>query len=139
MIQQIVVGFADADTARDATREAANLAFQLRAKLHIVSAVDDDTTETLTVGTDRFDFSASEHVNGLVNEFMTGLGLGIEYTVEVREGSPGTIIIDAAERVKADLIVVGNVRMQGVGRLLGSVGNHVTHHAPCSVMIVKTV
>ena len=39
----------------------------------------------------------------------------------------------------ADLIVVGNVRMQGFGRVLGSVGNDVLSHAPCSVLIVKTV
>ena len=44
-----------------------------------------------------------------------------------------------AELVDADLIVVGNVRMQGLGRVLGSVGNDVAHSAPCSVLIVKTV
>jgi nucleotide-binding universal stress UspA family protein len=37
------------------------------------------------------------------------------------------------------LIVVGNVRMQGLGRVLGSVGSDVLHQAPCSVLIVKTV
>ena len=39
----------------------------------------------------------------------------------------------------ADVIVVGNRRMQGVGRLLGSVANEVAHNAPCDVFIVKTV
>jgi nucleotide-binding universal stress UspA family protein len=36
------------------------------------------------------------------------------------------------------MIVVGNRRMQGLGRLLGSVANDVAHHAPCDVHIVKT-
>ena len=37
------------------------------------------------------------------------------------------------------MIIVGNRRMQGMGRLLGSVANEVAHNAPCDVLIVKTV
>jgi hypothetical protein len=43
------------------------------------------------------------------------------------------VLLEVAEQVKADLIVVGNVRMQGLGRVLGSVGNEVLRSAPCSV------
>ncbi len=42
-------------------------------------------------------------------------------------------------RRSADLIVVGNKGMTGAKRfLLGSVPNKVSHHAPCSVMIIRT-
>jgi nucleotide-binding universal stress UspA family protein len=34
--------------------------------------------------------------------------------------------------------VLGNRRMQGAGRILGSVANSVAHHAPCDVYVVKT-
>ena len=38
-----------------------------------------------------------------------------------------------------DLVVVGNKGMTGARRfLLGSVPNNISHHAPCSVLIVKT-
>ena len=44
-----------------------------------------------------------------------------------------------AEENGADLIVVGNKGMTGARRyLLGSVPNNVSHHAPCSVIIVRT-
>ena len=44
-----------------------------------------------------------------------------------------------AEEKHADLIVVGNKGMTGAKRfLLGSVPNKVSHHAPCSVMIIRT-
>ena len=49
------------------------------------------------------------------------------------------MILDAAAQFEASIIFVGNVRMQGAGRLLGSVANHLAHHAPCDVFIVKTV
>ena len=40
--------------------------------------------------------------------------------------------------VDADLIVVGNKRMKGAARLLGSVPNRVAHKAPSSVLIART-
>ena len=55
------------------------------------------------------------------------------------EGEPAEAILDAAEKTEADLIVVGNKGMTGARRfLLGSVPNNVSHHAPCSVLIVRT-
>ena len=56
-----------------------------------------------------------------------------------REGDPADAILDVAEEEKADLIVVGNKGMTGAKRfLLGSVPNKISHHAPCSVLIVRT-
>jgi nucleotide-binding universal stress UspA family protein len=56
-----------------------------------------------------------------------------------REGDPADAILDVAEELAAELIVVGNKGMTGAKRfLLGSVPNRVSHHAPCSVMIVRT-
>ena len=54
-------------------------------------------------------------------------------------GRPADAILDVAEEKDADLIVVGNKGMTGAKRfLLGSVPNKVSHHAPCSVMIIRT-
>jgi protein-tyrosine phosphatase len=48
-------------------------------------------------------------------------------------------ILDVAEEQDADLIVIGNKGMTGAKRfLLGSVPNKVSHHAPCSVLIIRT-
>ena len=48
------------------------------------------------------------------------------------------MILAEAEKVSADLIVVGSKRMTGIARVLGSVANDVAHHAPCSVYVAKT-
>ena len=54
-------------------------------------------------------------------------------------GDPAEAILRLAEQRGADLVVVGSKGMSGVGRfLLGSVPNKVSHHAPCSVLIVRT-
>jgi nucleotide-binding universal stress UspA family protein len=64
---------------------------------------------------------------------------GLDVEIHAREGDPADAILDVAEEERADLIVVGNKGMTGAKRfLLGSVPNKVSHHAPCSVMIIRT-
>jgi nucleotide-binding universal stress UspA family protein len=65
---------------------------------------------------------------------------GCEETVPVvRMGKPGDCICELADELEADLIVVGRKDRSGLEELLlGSVTNHVVHHAPCSVLIVQT-
>jgi nucleotide-binding universal stress UspA family protein len=54
-------------------------------------------------------------------------------------GDAADAILDVAEEQQCDLIVVGNKGMTGAKRfLLGSVPNKISHHAPCSVLIVRT-
>jgi nucleotide-binding universal stress UspA family protein len=63
---------------------------------------------------------------------------GIRVETLVREGDPGSEIIQEAESWPADLIVVGSHGHQGLKRLLlGSVAHYVTNHAPCSIEIVR--
>jgi nucleotide-binding universal stress UspA family protein len=53
------------------------------------------------------------------------------------EGHPAGVLLDAA--AGADLLVVGSRGLGGFARmLLGSVGQEVTHHAPCPTVIVPT-
>lgn len=62
------------------------------------------------------------------------------YRVEtaIEEAEPRTGIVDYAERVKAELIMVGSHGRRGLPRLLlGSVSEYVARHAGCSVEIVR--
>ena len=46
-------------------------------------------------------------------------------------------ITDLAKSWDADLIVIGSHGRKGIGELiLGSVSNYVSHHVPCSVLLV---
>jgi nucleotide-binding universal stress UspA family protein len=58
---------------------------------------------------------------------------------EVLFGSPESRIVETAEAIHPDVIVLGS---HGYSRwerlLLGSVSDSVVHHAPCSVLIVRT-
>jgi nucleotide-binding universal stress UspA family protein len=65
------------------------------------------------------------------------LGAKVEEHTVPAEASEA--LISLAAHLGADLLVVGNRGMSGVRRfVLGSVPNKVSHHSPCSVMIVQT-
>lgn len=60
-------------------------------------------------------------------------------STEVLLGSPESRIVETAEEMPADLIIVGS---HGYNRwerlLLGSVSDSVVHHSPCSVLVVRS-
>jgi nucleotide-binding universal stress UspA family protein len=66
-------------------------------------------------------------------------GSDITVSTEVLFGSPDSRIVETAEDMHVDLIVIGS---HGYNRwerlLLGSVSNSVVHHAHCSVLVVRT-
>ena len=56
----------------------------------------------------------------------------------VRTGSPAFEIIDVANNLPADLIVISTHGRTGLKHvLLGSVAEHVIRHAPCPVLVVR--
>ncbi|MBV9216706.1 MAG: universal stress protein [Acidobacteria bacterium] len=57
---------------------------------------------------------------------------------DVLYGSPESRVVETAEEMGADLIVLGSHGYKSWERLLlGSVSNSVVHHAPCSVLVVR--
>jgi len=64
--------------------------------------------------------------------------LGVTPIREMAMGRPERALVSVAGRDQIDLMVVGHRGISGVQRvLLGSVNEHVAHHAPCSVLVVR--
>jgi nucleotide-binding universal stress UspA family protein len=139
MTGTIVVGVDGSETARRAAESARNMAVALNAPLLVVSAFNSDRTETIGSGSDKWIISdaadAEKAAKSIAASFSTD-GLAVTYAV-VR-GKPAEALIREASRVEASMIVVGNRRMRGLGRVLGSVANSVAHNAPCDVYIANT-
>ena len=146
MFGRIVVGTDGSETAAEAVKQAGDLAKQLGATLAIVSAFEPVPSSRLreerqqvpgdlahTVGP-REDVDAT-----LAEAAERSKEKGVDVETFARQGDPADAILDVAEEGNADLIIVGNKGMTGAKRfLLGSVPNKVSHHAPCSVLIVRT-
>jgi nucleotide-binding universal stress UspA family protein len=147
LFASIVVGTDGSDMATTAVRYAIDLARELGARLHIVSAyepVSDQRlrNERIEVPKDlQWMINPHEDVLAMLDRARAEAQLAGVEQVETfaRQGDAADAILDVAEEQRSDLIVVGNRGMTGAKRfLLGSVPNKVSHHAPCSVLIVRT-
>lgn len=146
MFTRIVVGTDGSETAGEAVRQAIDLAKLTGAQLSIVSAYAPLSERQVKEQREaapadvRYEVGPREEVNLVLDSAAAAAkGDGIEVQAHPVEGDPAEGILRVAEETKADLIVVGNKGMSGARRfLLGSVPNNVSHHAPCSVIIVRT-
>ena len=147
MFRSIVVGTDGSDTARKAVDEAIDLAKSVGAGLSIVSAYEPVSKARLreearqTPADLQWMVNPREEVDQTLTEAADVVReAGVEVEIFAREGDPADAILDVAEERGADLIIVGNKGMTGARRfLLGSVPNRVSHHAPCSVLIIRTI
>ena len=135
-----VIATDGSDTAARAAERASELARATGASIHVVCAYTSRGTVTVGRGSDVYSVSAFNQAEQIAEQQAASYRVaGITATTFVSEGKPAGVIVDEAERIDAALIVVGNRRMQGVQRVLGAVANDVVHHAPCDVLVVKTV
>jgi nucleotide-binding universal stress UspA family protein len=146
MFRSIVVGTDGSETAGKAVAAAVDLAKQIGASLDIVSAYEPVPQSRLRAESRQapedlqWMINPREDVEATLRDAAEDIEeAGVRVETFAREGDPADAILDVAEERGADLIVVGNKGMTGAKRfLLGSVPNKVSHHAPCSVLIIRT-
>ena len=135
MFQRIVVGVNRADSAVDALHRAQHLAEQFGATLHIVTAYDPAADRGRSavpspVATGRAD------AEKFLERYATTMASPVQ--THALPGKAADALLQVAEEIDADLVVVGNKGMKGIGRVLGSVPSEIAHKAKCSVLIVNT-
>ncbi len=140
MFKMIVVGTDGSATADKAVQAAAQLAREGGAALHVVTGYSGgpgmgEASGAALVDAGGLQRGAAESVG---QKAATGWAEGLSTTVHPVGDHPANAILDTAESVGADLIVVGSRGMHGARRFLGSVPNSVAHGANCAVLIVKT-
>jgi nucleotide-binding universal stress UspA family protein len=146
VFKRIVVGTDGSETAAQAVRQAIELAKVSGAQLSIVSAYAPISgrrvkgEQSQAPADVQYEIGPREDVNLILDAAAAeAKEAGLEVQTHPVEADPADAILNVAEETKADLIVVGNKGMTGARRyLLGSVPNNVSHHAPCSVIIVRT-
>ena len=144
MYKVIVVGTDGSERAAVAVKEAFALAKMSGATLHAVHVV----RPVSMMGAEQLDPAAvagafaSMHDQG--DDICARLRAeaqrhGVSAETHNLDGDPADVLIRVAQTVHADLVVVGNRGMAGIKRfVLGSVPNKVSHHCPCSLLIVNT-
>lgn len=138
-MNEIIVGVDGSATARMAAVAAAEMAAKFDRPLHIVMSMTRNTSQEVHGGG-----SERWHVDsiGVAEDLLKSLAGELKATVPVSHAvvlsDPANALCEEATRLDASIIVVGNKRVQGAARVLGSIAGDVAKRAPCNVFIVHT-
>ena len=137
-MNDIVVGADRSRRARRALLVATEIAQATGANLHVVTCVDKAKPVAMDVGSDSFHADPIAEARQVLSSLTNTLPYD-KVTTAVESGDPAKTLCAEAERLGASMIVVGNKRVQGAARVLGSVAGDVLKHAPCHVLVADTV
>lgn len=123
MYERILVGTDGSTTAAKAVDRAVQVAATTGASLTVLTAGPVERGEAVVAA------EADRHA-----------GSGVAIATKVVDADPVAALIEEARDGRFDLLVMGNKGMTGVTRFfrVGAVPNKVSHHLPCSLLIVKT-
>jgi nucleotide-binding universal stress UspA family protein len=138
----IVVGTDGSDTAAVAVRTAAILATTFGQPLHVVCCDHQrQVAESLAMASGvAVPITDASWVDEVLGDAAAQLRLSnVEVFTHRKDGNAADAILDVADEVNADLIVVGNRGIDAKSRfILGNVPSRVVHHAKCSTYVVNT-
>ena len=138
-MNEIIVGVDGSDTARKAAVAAAEMANTFNRPLHIVTSMKSHSSREVHGGGSEVWVIDSV---GVAEDLLTALAgelkakVPVTHAVVMSDVAIG--LCDEATRLNASMIVVGNKRVQGAARVLGSIAGDVAKRAPCNVLIVHT-
>lgn len=136
-MNDIVVGVDRSETAATAAKKAAAMAKAYGVNLHLVTCAHRSASVDVGVGGDRSTIDWRTDAETMLDGYKKSLGHD-SISTHVGTGDPASVLCDEARRIDASVIVVGNRRVQGVSRVLGSIATGVARHAHCDVLVVNT-
>jgi universal stress protein A len=141
--QHILAAVDLSEEARDVLAKAQRLAEEHKAKLSVCTVVKPLThvyggldMMAYTQASVNFEEEAVKQSRAQIEAEAARFGIAAD-AVHVSIGGPASQIVDTAQALGADLIVLGSHGKHGLGLLLGSTANGVLHQARCDVLTVR--
>jgi nucleotide-binding universal stress UspA family protein len=140
----IVVGTDGSDSSLRAVEKAGQIAAGSGATVVVATAYfpqSEDQRAADVLKDEGYKMSGNAPIYAILREAKERAHQAGAKTVEEKAivGAPVDALVDLAEEVKADLLVVGNVGLSTIaGRLLGSVPANVARRSKTDVLIVHT-
>jgi nucleotide-binding universal stress UspA family protein len=141
-VQKILVAVDFSEYADSVLDVAVEFAKQLSAELHLVHAFDVRiplvTPYEVAIPTAFIEEAREAAASKLAALIRKVAEDGVTATSHLSEVPAASAIVDLAEEIGADLIIMGTRGHTGLKHvLLGSVAERTLRHAPCSVLTVK--
>jgi nucleotide-binding universal stress UspA family protein len=133
-LRTIAVAYDDTPEAKAALHRAEALVLATRATIAVYTVT---APPTAVPGATGYTPAIHPEAGPIVTRAVKSVDERLAATGRALEGVPGPVIVEACEEVGADLLVAGSRGYGPVLRvLLGSVSTHLSHHAPCPVLVV---
>lgn len=145
MFRSILLSYDGSDHSKHALKTAAAIAKAFGAELHVTHTPQVDTPRVVvgafvsaldTPPTSEQITEAAEHIGAEVREQAKAEGVTVA-DYHVGRGDPASHTLSVAEKINADMIVMGRRGLGAVGALaLGSVSQAVAHRTKCACLTV---
>lgn len=128
----LLLAYDGSEPSKSALALTKKLAKEMKAKVNVVvSRVGGRTSDTK-------DIDKAELQLKFVEDALAQAGVTCQQHLLIRGLDPGEDIVDFAEEVQADFIIVGIVKTSRVGKIItGSTAQYVILNARCPVITVK--
>lgn len=129
----VLIGYVASESGERVLQDGLELARAGGAQVHLVTgfsdgpAIGDEQTPEYR--------AAKQELDAVAERVAVG---GLDVSAHVVPRAPAAAILEVADQVDPDVIVVGNYRAQGRARLLGSVASAIVAQAGCNVLVVKS-
>ncbi|NTU97527.1 MAG: universal stress protein [Chlorobiaceae bacterium] len=139
-IQTILCPVDFSDASRNALRYAKEFARNMHASVYLLNIVEPrpmavDISLNYVPVEEELEKAASDDLREILGEFSAE---GIKAECGVQIGNPSDSILDAIDRLDANLVIMGSHGKKGLSRLImGSVAETVVRKANCPVLTVK--
>lgn len=153
IMRTIITGVDSSQTALTAAEKAAELAASFDAELYVFSAysinsaVAIQTAKSGNMATKTSEAyqrlahgqaAAAQEAADSVAAILRNIWPKLQVKAYAVEGQPAEVLVQQANKLNADAIVVGNKKAQGFSRILGSISRNVAAEAKCDLYIVNT-
>lgn len=139
-IKKILSAHDGSKTSDKALKKAVELAVSLNASLTVLSVIPElYLTELSDLDRQRIMTAMTEETRAAMERIRVSLAAKpVETKTIMRQGLPAEKILETAQKMKVDLLVVGSHGRHGARKfLLGSVSSKVVDYATCPVLVVK--
>ena len=139
----ILVAVDTTDEAEDVIRAARDISMEKNSTISAVTVIRPMADFYINLYTtleesagNGIEARAVERATAWLSDLVERFGIDAS-AVNVIIGTPAVEIRQLAEKIGADLVVLGTHGRHGLGLMLGSTANAVLHGAPCDVLAVK--
>ncbi len=123
-VQKIMIGYDGSESSERALELAIDLAKQCDAEIHLVFVVNEPTGMMNPIPDEVYQSLVNIGERTLLNAIQQVKKQFLKYITHLETGNSGEKLLELADEIKPDLIIIGAIKHSSSEKLLGTVSSH---------------